>query len=344
MKSMSKRLAALLVVALLSGCAGEEGKITGFGGTRHSKDAHTVLRYLGSSGSVGFHELAEDLGYFPTIRLKAVGESVGGPQSIQLTATGDIDFGSSFNGAIIKAIANGARIRAVLGSYGSDELSPMGFYVLEDSPIRSARDLIGKKVGMNILGAHAEFILTDFLRQNGLTEEEIGQVAMLVIPTTEAEQALRNRQIDAAAMSGIHRERALDRGGIRELFTDVDLYGSFTAGSYVFSEKRIAAHPDVVREFVEGTARAIEWARATPREEVVARFEAIIRKRNPNETTEVVRYWKSTGIASKGGYIEESDFRVWLDWLVKNGELQEGEVTLDDLYTNEFNPYRDEFR
>lgn len=345
MKPVLKRrlVIAWLAVLALTGCSGAGAKAA-VGGAGHGAGEKTVLRYLGSPGSVGFHELAEDLGYFPTIRLKTVGNAVGGPQSIQLTATGDIAFGSSFNGAIIKAIANGAKVRSVIGSYGSDEQTSMGYYVLEESPIRSARDLIGKTVGMNILGAHAEVVLKHYLRQNGLTEEEIGQVSLVVIPSTETEQALRNKHIDVATMSGIYRDRALDRGGIRELFTDVDLFGPFTAGSYVFSEAFIADRPDTVREFVEGTARAIEWARATPRDEVIARFEAIIRKRNPNETTEVVRYWKSTGIAAKGGYIEESEFQVWLDWLVENGALEEDQVTPDDLYTNEFNPYRDEFR
>jgi len=31
--------------------------------------------------------------------------------------------------------------------------------------------------------------------------------------------------------------------------------------------------------------------------------------------------------------------QTWIDWLVRNGELDEGKLTATDLYTNEFNPY-----
>jgi hypothetical protein len=52
-----------------------------------------------------------------------------------------------------------------------------------------------------------------------------------------------------------------------------------------------------------------------------------------------VSYWKSTGIAEPGGLITEREFQIWVDWLVKAGELKEGQIRLEDVYTNEFNPY-----
>ncbi|MET0386648.1 MAG: ABC transporter substrate-binding protein [Polyangiales bacterium] len=78
---------------------------------------------------------------------------------MQTVATGDTDFGSEFNGAVIKLAAAHAPIRALVGSYGVDEETFSRFFVLERSPIRSARDLIGKQVAMNTLGAHAELML-----------------------------------------------------------------------------------------------------------------------------------------------------------------------------------------
>ncbi|MDR9794629.1 ABC transporter substrate-binding protein [Aeribacillus pallidus] len=326
-------------VVLSAGCqnktvAEKEGKAGGDG-----KYETLTLRYQGSPGQVTFPELAEDLGYLDPIKLEWVGNTTSGPQDIQTAATGEIHFGGAFNGAIIKLKASGAPIKAVISYYGSDEDTFSGFYTLEDSPIREARDLIGKKVGMNTLGAHHEFVLKEYLRQNGLTEEEIKKVTIVVIPPVNAEQALRNKQIDVAVLGGMLRDRALERGGIRKLFSDYDLFGAFNAGSYVFTEKFIKENPNTVRKFVEATAKAIEWARSTPREEVIARYEAIIEKRKRKEDGETVKFWKSTGIGSKGGYIQEKDFQVWIDWLIKSGELKKGEIGLDDLYTNEFNPY-----
>ena len=98
---------------------------------------------------------------------------VGGPESIQLTATKQTDFGSAFNGAIIKSYSKNVKIKSVVGSYGSDEDTYIGAYALKGSSIKSAKDFIGKKVGVNTLGAHMEFVIKDYLRQGGLTEDEI---------------------------------------------------------------------------------------------------------------------------------------------------------------------------
>ncbi|WP_169817413.1 hypothetical protein [Caryophanon tenue] len=50
-------------------------------------------------------------------------------------------------------------------------------------------------------------------------------------------------------------------------------------------------------------------------------------------------YFKSFGVPTTGGEIIEGDFTIWIDWLIEKGELEEGVIELDDLYTNEFNDY-----
>jgi ABC-type nitrate/sulfonate/bicarbonate transport system substrate-binding protein len=296
-----------------------------------------VLRYEGSVNNVTYPELAEDLGYLAPIKLEYLGNNAtGGPHSIQAVVTGDVDFGSSFNGAIIKLIAAGAPIRSVLASYGTDELTFNAFYTLEDSPLRRAKDLIGKKIAMNTLGAHAEFALKEYLVRGGLSTKEIEQITMLVLPPVNGELALRTHQVDVANFSVILRDKALRRGGIRMLFSDQQLFGQFNAGSFVMSEKFMAANPNTARRFVQGTGRAIEWARNTPRAQVIERFTAIVNKRKRNEDTSSLAFWKSSGIATKHGELTDRDFQMWVDWLVQDGELKKGQLKIRDLYTNQF--------
>lgn len=328
---------AILLLIVSTGCQEKEKVVGGEG-----KYETLTLKYEGSVGTVTYPELAQDLGYLDPIKLEWIGNTTSGPASIQNAATGETHFGGAFNGAIAKLIASGAPIKSVIGYYGSDEFTFHGFYILEGSPIKNARDLIGKKVGMNTMGAHHEFVLKEYLRQNGLTEDEIKQVTLVVVPPVNTEQALRQKQIDVAVLGGMLRDRALEKGGISKLFSDYDLFGSFTGGSLVFTEKFIKENPNTVSKFVEATAKAIEWAQTTPKEEVISRFESIIEKRGREEDTETIQYWKSSGIAQKGGFIQESEFQVWVDWLEKSGEFKEGQVKLDDLYTNEFNPFKEE--
>ncbi|QCR33382.1 ABC transporter substrate-binding protein [Lysinibacillus sp. SGAir0095] len=327
-------LVSMLIGGLLVGCSSKAG------GASAQKGEDKVLQYQGTPSTVSYPELAADLGYLGDLTLEDIGTGSGGPESIQLTGTGEIDFGSAFNGAIVKAVSKGAKLKSVVGSYGSDEYTYMGVYVLEDSGIQSAKDLIGKKIGVNTLGAHAEFVIKDFLRQNNLTEEEIAEVQLVTIPSSNAEQSLRNNQLDAVQLSGIGRDLALERGEITELFRDIDVFGGeFTAGDYFFTVKYIKENPTTVKTFTEGVAKAIDWAQMKPAKDVIARFEKIISKREGNQTTDYMRFWKSSGIAEKGGLIKESEYSIWIDWLIKNGELEAGKISAKDLYTNEFNPY-----
>ncbi|MGW0762163.1 ABC transporter substrate-binding protein, partial [Streptomyces sp. NPDC002814] len=242
---------------------------TSASGASAAKNQTKTLRYQGWAGQVTLPELAEDLGYLDDVTLKWVGNTISGPQDIQTAATGQIDFGGAFNGAVVKLAANNAPIKSVISYYGADKYAYNGFYVLDDSPIRSARDLIGTKVGMNTLGAHSEAMLDIYLQRGGLSRADIGKVEPLVVPPVNTEQSLRQKQIEVAVLGGILRDKALAAGGIRPLFTDYKLLGAFSAGTYVMTDRFLNQNPDTARTFVTAVGRAIDWSGTTPHDEVV---------------------------------------------------------------------------
>jgi ABC-type nitrate/sulfonate/bicarbonate transport system substrate-binding protein len=326
-------LAALALAAALSACGGAAS------GAAAPDRQVTELRYQGSVGAVTLPELAADLGYLGNVHLKWIGNTISGPQDIQAATTGDTDFGGAFNGAVIKLIAHHAPVKAVVSYYGVDAQSFNGFYVLDGSPIKTARDLIGKKVGMNTLGAHSEAVLRTYLRRGGLTDAEVKQVTEVVVPPVNTEQSLRQHQIDVAVLGGTLRDKALARGGIHALLSDYQLLGTFSAGTYVFRTDFIRKNPDTLRTFVTGVGKAVEWARSQPRATVIAEFEKILKARGRNEDDSLLQYWKSYGVAGKGGLIADSEFQTWIDWLHADGELPRP-PKLADLFTNQFNPYR----
>lgn len=308
-------------------------------GEQPASDEKLTIRYEGNPGNVTLSELADDLGYLAPVRLEYVGNNMtGGPHSIQAVLTGDLDIGGAFNGSIIKLIAAGAPLVSVVSAYGTDEKMFQGFYRLEGSPIQSARDFIGKKVAINTLGAHAEFVLREYLARGGLSAAEAAQVTMVVLPAANGEQALRSRQVDVACLSTIHRDKALARGGVSLVFSDHQLFGSFNAGSAVMSRRFVEQNPAAARKYVEAIGRAIEWARSTPREQVVARLSRVIEKRGRNEDTSIIQYWTTTTIPTPRGVLRDQDFQMWIDWLVRDGQLRAGQVAPADIYTNDFQP------
>ncbi|MDI6105822.1 ABC transporter substrate-binding protein [Actinoplanes sp. NEAU-A12] len=330
MTTRRSAIAALLTLTTLAACGGP-------GSAAASGEQVKELRYQGWVGAVTPAELAESLGYLGDVKLKWIGNTISGPQDIQAATTGDTDFGGAFNGAIVKLKVSKAPITAVVSYYGSDKGNYSGFFVLENSPVKSARDLIGKKIGVNTLGAHSEAITKTYLTRAGLTPEEIKQVELIVVPPVNTEQSLRAGQIDVAALSGTLRDVAIEHGGIRPLYTDVDLLGDFNGGSYVLRDDFIKKNPDTVRRFTTAVAKAVDWSRDQPVETVRAKFEEIIAKRGRNEDTKQVKFWKSYGVVSPGGKIADTDFSVWIDWLNGTGELKKNDLKPADLYTNDYN-------
>ena len=320
-----------MAIALLAGCLKKEGA--------EGSPEVTELRYQGSASRVTIPELAEDLGYLAPLKLKWVGNTISGPQDIQAAASGDVDFGGAFTGSIVNLIRAKAPIRMVVFTSGLNEKNCTGYYVLDDSTVKKGRDLIGRKIAVNTVGAHHEFMIREYLRREGLSREEIKDVSLVVVPPLNGEQTLRQKQVDVTALGTILKDKALERGGIRPLFTDYGLFGEFSTWGFVMTEKFIRKNPKATRKFVEATAKTIEWVRSRPREEVIARFQKIISKRGRNENGEPLKYWQSTGVAGKGGLIAEKEVQIWIDWLVRDGQLKEGEVKAADVYTNEFNPY-----
>ncbi|WP_369215445.1 ABC transporter substrate-binding protein [Streptomyces flavofungini] len=329
--STRRQFLSLLALSAAAVSCGASATATSGGGRTGT------LRYQGWAGQVTLPELAADLGYLEDVQLKWVGNTISGPQDIQSAATGQTDFGGAFNGAVVKLAANNAPIKAVISYYGADKDAYNGFYVRKDSPIRSPRDLIGKKVGMNTLGAHSEAMLDIYLQRAGLSREDREKVEPLVVPPVNTEQSLRQKQIDVAVLGGVLRDKALATGGIRPLFTDYKLLGAFSAGTFVMTDRFLKQNPDTARTFVTAVGRAIEWSRATPRDEVIDRMTGIVKKRGRNEDPAPLKYWKSYGVAEKGGLITGKELQLWIDWLAERGDIDKGQVTRAGLYTNRYN-------
>src|SRR5689334_10073754 len=140
--------AALVLAGVgLTGCAASEAAA--------GKGTDTI-RYQGYQGSVNLPELAAALGDLKGVKLKYVGTVQGGPQSIQALVSNQVDYGAAFNGAIAQIASTGAPITSVISYYGSSGDVTAGILVKANSDITSAKDLIGKKVAVNTLGANAE--------------------------------------------------------------------------------------------------------------------------------------------------------------------------------------------
>jgi len=152
-------------------------------------------------------------------------------------------------------------------------------------------------------------------------------VNFVIIPHPNLEQSLRAGQIDVAGMIDPYTTHIEDGGGVRRLFNQVDATGEKQFSLIFFSEKILNEKPEVAKGFIHAYNKAINYI-----------------KENPENASEIMSKWM--GIDSKflkpheftkSAKVDMDSVKYWLDTMVKRGDLNEGDVSANDVATNEFN-------
>ena len=293
----------------------------------HSEDV--TLRYLASQGGVAAHELAAALGYFDGtgIKLDNLGYATGGPETLIALAGGSVDIASAATPAVLNSIASGNDFVIAYPSNGVNETVHSTFYVLPDSPIKDIKDIAGKTIAVNSLGAHLDYVVREALHSVGLPSDAAN---LIVVPGPQLEQVLRSAQVDITAFGYWQQTfegAALKAGELRPVFTDYQLTGEISGGFVVLRHDWVEAHPDAAREFVKESARALDYAHEHP-EETRAILASILKDRGENP--DIAQYFAGFGVR-KGGLPNEHDLQFWIDVLTREGKIKQGVLNVADL-------------
>ena len=131
------------------------------------------LGWLASNGILG-EVMADKLGYFAEegLELEIVpgGPNIDGVASV---ASGANNFGSiSSSPSLMLARSAGLPIKCVAAGY---QKHPFTYFSLNDNPIRTPEDMIGKKIGTQ---GTAQILLRALLAKNGISEDDVEVVVM----------------------------------------------------------------------------------------------------------------------------------------------------------------------
>ena len=292
------------------------------------------FRYLASQGGLSAHELAAELGYFDGtgITIENVGYATGGPASLIALASGDVEIGSAATSAVLNSIVGGNDFVAAYPSNGINNEVQSIFYVLEDSPIRDIKDIAGKSIAVNTLGAHLDYTIREALHSVGLPTDAANQI---VVPGPQLEQVLRSGQVDISAFGywqTTFEGVAKQKGGLRAIFDDTDVLGGIAGGFIVLRRDFIEKHPEAAKVFVEQSERALDYAREHPKETKVIFAKALAER---GENPDIAQYFRGYGVRP-GGKAVARDLQFWIDVLVREGKLKQGQLSANDLlYTSE---------
>ncbi len=289
-----------------------------------------VIRLADAFGNTGVYPfyIADELGFFKAEGIKP--EFVGvvpPPQLVAAVLAGRLDVGGAHINRTIAGINGGAKIKAVVASTETTREQPhMLFVVPANSPIKTARDLIGKRVAIMAFGGCNEYTPYEWLRKNGIAKPK-GQLKIVVVPPGKEIDVVAHGDADVAGAHLSPKDLEKKGGNWRILFSDYDVWGSEGGATpNYFSDKFIKENPDVVRRFIKAMGKTLNWINENP-----DKAKAVFAKRvkvDPNQVS--VNHYATNGV------IDERTVRLWIDLLTDYKEIKPG-IKPADIYTNSFN-------
>ncbi|MCI1945383.1 ABC transporter substrate-binding protein [Clostridium luticellarii] len=327
MKKVFIALLALVMALGAVGCSGESSSENKTSSGQKSSSKEIVIKYPNTQWYDAVY-IADAKGYFKEqgIKIKYVGE-IPSAQIVPSVASGSIDFGLRHVPLIAMANAQGSKLKIVAGGTQTLEKYPhMRYIVRKDSGINSLKDIAGKKVAINSFGACSEFVTREFLREQNLDPNNVNFV---VLPDSQQEQAVENKLIDIAIVHAPYTQKALNNPNLKQLTTDYALEKGVSGMCPYFTNESFAEkNPEAVKGFVTAVAKASDWSKTHESEgkEIIAKKLGI-----KASDVEAWNYYPQQ-------VVQKDAVKWWLDYLEKNGKLKAGQVKLDDIYTNEYNP------
>ncbi|NLD46184.1 MAG: ABC transporter substrate-binding protein [Clostridiaceae bacterium] len=279
--------------------------------------------------------VADAKGFFKEEGLKLVftGE-LKSTEILPSVLNGNNDFAETHPNALATYIAGGATIKAVgraiiePGPEVDPKFRHMRWFVRSDSGIKSWKDLANYKKGQNLNHNGLAPSCTTFVTSIVFDKYEIGRERLNFInfDTDQAAlQALQQGSIDIACVHPPFYKLA-EESGLTLIGDSSDAGLGEAAGLYLyyFTDDFIKKNPDTVLKFSKAMQKAQVWANENTDE--AAKITADFIGSNGNAS-----HWYATSTV-----IDEDQIKPWVNDLVANGKLKEGQIEISDLVTHQF--------
>lgn len=247
-------LAPLLALVACGGDSEPSQAQTGNGGGLEKTDL--VVGTVPVLGAAPLY-IAIEKGYF-----KAEGLNVearvfpSGAVSLPAMIKGEIDLVFSNYISLFKAQAEGAGKVRIIAEGSASAPNSFGLYVMPNSPIREAKDLAGKKIGVNARGNIATVLTNETLKSAGV---DIATINYVDVPFPEMGAALQRGDLDAAFFAEpFITANSASLGINRIVDTGVGTVDGLPIDGYGGTEGWVKQHPNTAEAF----ARAIQKAAA----------------------------------------------------------------------------------
>ena len=251
-------LATALAVCLGAGAAAAQTKIK----LMHTASAAYVSAFV-----------AKDQGFFEKRGLDV--ELILGSGSSALTAallSNSVQIATISPPVFFQAIENGLDLTALTGTISYPNKGNFGVLARTGSDLKSAKDLIGKRVATPGIGGVTDVLFRKWLIDNGV---KIDQIKFVEVPFGQMSDLMLQGQIDAAISVDPFFARIVDAktGYLLADYIAAQPVGTITA-SYTAATAWAEANPNLVKAFQESIQESIDFIEKNPQlaRESIARY------------------------------------------------------------------------
>ncbi|MET9355106.1 ABC transporter substrate-binding protein [Streptomyces sp. NPDC006617] len=222
--------------------------------------------------------LGQKKGFFEKQGLKlSFSSAQGGAAIVPGVVSGQFQFGFSNMTSLMIAQSNNVPVKAVANGIASTGEVGKDFEALTvkgDSPLKSPKELEGKKVAINTLKNINETAVRASVRKAGGDPDE---VELVELAFDQMPAALDAGRIDAAMVVEPALATIKSQGGREIASPMIDVAPKLTVAMYFTSTKYAQEHPEVVEKFQAATAESLAYADTHPDEvrEVVTTYTKI---------------------------------------------------------------------
>ncbi|ROO88283.1 NitT/TauT family transport system substrate-binding protein [Actinocorallia herbida] len=282
---------------------------------------------IGPKEEVATYAVAEDQGFFAEEDLKvSTINADGSVAALQAVASGSADITAADAGSILAAREKGLKIKAVGGLVQN---WPWKMAVAKGSPIKSAADLRGKKVGVISLASGSAPYARAFVAQAGLDPAK--DVELLPVGVgAQAAAAMADGKIDALALYGQAYQVIANAGTTYDYLENPDMFQGIRSITFAVREDSLADDKDAVTRYLRAAYKGMLFSSANP--EAAMRigykvFPAILAGKNGDDQiaadTKTLQAWIDSATPLTG---EPDSFKDW-------GAIGEEEWTKTRAYT-----------
>jgi len=302
------------------------------GSDKPLEKVRVVLDWSPNTNHTGLY-VARDKGFFAEQGLEVEIVQPGDAGADQMVASGEAEFGVSYQEGVTLARTNGVPIVSIAAVI---QHNTSGFASPAEKNIRTPKDFEGKKYGG--WGSPVEEAVIDSLMQE--VGGDVGKVAFINVGDTDFFTAVK-RDVDFFwifyGWTGIEAElrgEELNMIYLTDYSDKLDYYTPVLATS----EKLIRERPELAKAFVAGAAAGYKFAIDNPEEAAEVLIAA-----EPDLNADLVRAsqkWLSAKYQDDAPRWGEQKLEVWknyADWMAEHGVL-EGEFDPAAAFTNEFLP------